>query len=71
MKQKISVGYLKMIEIHPSSTELLVRIGKIKVRIDAIAIKDVKKYLGWEELEHYRRVKMNVEKFVQNWRGDE
>lgn len=41
-----------MIEIHPSSTELLVRIGKIKVRIDAIAIKDVKKYLGWEELEH-------------------
>lgn len=52
MKQKISVGYLKMIEIHPSSTELLVRIGKIKVRIDAIAIKDVKKYLGWEELEH-------------------
>lgn len=52
MKQKISVGYLKMIEIHPSSTELLVRIGKIKVRIDAIAIEDVKKYLGWEELEH-------------------
>lgn len=51
MKQKICLEYLKMIEIHPASVKLLVRIGKIKMRIHAIAIKVVKKYLGWEELE--------------------
>lgn len=51
VKQKICLEYLKMIEIHPASVKLLVRIGKIKMRIHAIAIKVVKKYLGWEELE--------------------
>lgn len=71
MKQKISVRYVKVIEIHPASTKLLIRIVEVKVRIDAVAIKDVKKCFGWGESEGEISVKRDMERFVQTWRNEE